>query len=450
MKPQRRSGGENSGPNPPREDTGPILVIRVEKLAPTGEGVARTPEGVGFVDRVLPGELVETSIYERRRRFWRGSPLRILEPSPDRIASAHAGCGGCDWSHYAETAAREAKRELFLETMQRIGHLAPELFGDPKPESPAASGAGYRLRLRLHVAGAGEAARIGYFAPGTHRVVDAASCEAIASSTRAGFPEMRDAIAESGIAASELAILEDLPGTRRLFRLTGAAEAAGAAGETRLVERLLSSFEGVRLESAEGALRLERGRGRLPLEVGGRSFRVSVDAFFQGNRHLVARLMADVREEAARVPPGTALDAFGGVGLFAGALLDAGHEVTSVERDREANEDARATRAEWADGGHWLTEAAPIADFLRADEREFDVVVADPPRAGLGAGLAEALARRARRLFLYVSCDPATLARDLAALRTPGSGLEISGTRLYDLFAFTHRVEALVALERRS
>ncbi|HEY4231781.1 MAG TPA: class I SAM-dependent RNA methyltransferase, partial [Thermoanaerobaculia bacterium] len=96
----------------------------------------------------------------------------------------------------------------------------------------------------------------------------------------------------------------------------------------------------------------------------------------------------------------------------------------------------------------WAAEAATIVDFLRADDREFDVVVADPPRAGLGAGLAEELARRARRLFLYVSCDPATLARDLVALR--GTGLEIVRTRLYDLFAFTHRVEALVALERRS
>ncbi|HEY2798570.1 MAG TPA: hypothetical protein VGK26_11830 [Thermoanaerobaculia bacterium] len=428
-----------------RGDAGGTAVIRIEKLAPTGEGIARTPEGVGFVDRVLPGELVETSIYERRRRFWRGSPLRILEPSRDRIDSAHAGCGGCDWAHYAVAASREAKRELFLETMQRIGHLEPELFGALEP--PAASGAGYRLRLRLHVAGAGADARIGYFAPGTHRVVDAGACEAVASSTRAGLPEFRDAIAESGIEASELSILEDLPGTRRLLRLTGAGD---AAGEARLAERLLASFEGVLLRSAEGKIRLERGGRRLPLDVGPRRFRVSADSFFQSNRHLVARLMADVRDESGRVPPGTALDAFGGVGLFAGALLDAGHEVTSVEWDREANEDARATRAQWSDGGRWVAEAAPIADFLRDDERDFDVVVADPPRAGLGASLAEELARRARRLFLYVSCDPATLARDLVVLRAPRSGLVISSARLYDLFAFTHRVEALVVLERRS
>jgi len=420
--------------------TSPPLILRIEKLAPTGEGIVRTPDGVGFVDRALPGELLETTMDERRRRFWRGNAVRILEPSPFRVDSAHAGCGGCDWSHFAEAAARESKRELFLETMRRIGHLEQELFG--ALDVPAPSGPGYRLRLRLHVAGRGDSARVGYFAPRTHRVVDAEACDAIASPTRAGLPEIRDAIAESGVAASEVAILEDLPGTRRLIRVTGSGD---AAGEARLGGRLLSGFEGVLLRSAEGAIRLERGRRRLDLDVGERRFLVSVDAFFQSNRHLVGRLMTDVRDEAARVSSGTALDAYGGVGLFAAALLDAGHEVTTVEWDRDANEDARATRAEWRDGVRWESEAASLDEFLETDDRAFDVVVADPPRAGLGASLAEALGRRARRLFLYVSCDPATLARDLPALRA--AGLEIRSTRLYDLFAYTHRVEAVVALE---
>src|SRR4029450_13839545 len=121
---------------------------RIEKLAPTGEGITRTAEGVGFVERALPGELVETSIYERGRRFWRGTPRGVLEPSADREGSAHAGCGGCDWVHFAVGAARRAKEELFLETMQRIGRLEPALFGAPET---VPSDAGYRLRLRLHV-----------------------------------------------------------------------------------------------------------------------------------------------------------------------------------------------------------------------------------------------------------------------------------------------------------
>lgn len=324
--------------------------------------------------------------------------------------------------------------------MQRIGHLGAELFGRPEA---APSGEGYRLRSRLHVTGRGTEARVGYFTPGTHRVVDASACQALSRGTRAVLGALQEAIAESGVEASEAAILEDLPAQRRLVRVT--AEAGERDGD-KLAERLSRGFEGVRLRSPQGRIRLERGARRLALDVGGRRYAVSVDAFFQGNRDLVGRLWADVESEAARSTPGDALDAFGGAGLFAGALLSAGHRVTSVEVDAEAVEDARATRRDWPDGNRWEPIPSALADFLRADDRAFDAVVADPPRAGLGTELASALARRTRRCLLYVSCDPATLARDLPAIRA--EGLEIRETRLYDLFAFTHRVEALVVLER--
>jgi tRNA/tmRNA/rRNA uracil-C5-methylase (TrmA/RlmC/RlmD family) len=397
---------------------------------------------VGFIDSALPGELVETTIYERRKRFWRGSLRGVLEPSPDRVASAHAGCAGCDWAHFDVGAARRAKGELFLETMQRIGRLDPAQFGSPEL---APSGPGYRLRVRFHVEGRGQDTRVGYFAPGTHRVVEASACEALAQATRALLPAVAQAIAGSGVAAGEAAILEDVPGRRRLLRVS---EDGGGAQEAQLADRLLADFDGVRLRSPAGAIRLEAGSRRLPLDVGGRRYHASVDTFFQGNRDLVEKLAADVRLEAARLPPGDALDAFGGVGLFAGSLLDAGHRVHSVEVDPDAVEDARSTRAGWRDGERWELAGSSLSEFLRADDRRFDVVVADPPRAGIGAALAAELARRTRRALIYVSCDPATLARDLGALRS--GGLQIRAARLYDLFAFTHRVEALVALAPES
>ncbi len=149
----------------------------------------------------------------------------------------------------------------------------------------------------------------------------------------------------------------------------------------------------------------------------------------------------------ASLAPGTALDAFGGVGLFAGALSEAGHGVVSVEADAEAVVDARRTKERWKDGERWQIEGpTTLARFLQEDDRRFACVVADPPRTGLGAELARDLARRSESLFLYVSCDPATLARDLPAILA--DGFRIRDARLYDLFALTHRVEALIALER--
>jgi 23S rRNA (uracil1939-C5)-methyltransferase len=415
---------------------GAFRSVRIEKLAPTGEGIVRTAEGVGFVDGALPGELVATTLYEVRKKFWRGSLRAVLEPSPHRVEGPHAGCAGCDWAHFAPEAARLAKRDLFLETMRRLGKLDPALFGEL---GVAASQPGYRLRTRLHVAGGVP----GYHAPGTHRVVVADACEALARETRALLPAVGASIGASGAAVSEIGILEDIAGARRLIRATAAGDPARAA---RLGPALAEAFEGVRVVSDDGKPLLEKGARWLDLAVGGRSFSVSVDSFFQANRFLVPELFSDVAAEARRVAPGAALDAFGGVGLFAGALLAAGHRPLSVEADAGAVADARRSRDSWTDRERWEVAGVPISRFLSEDDRHFACVVADPPRAGLGVELAAELARRCDAIFLYVSCDPATLARDLPVILA--EGFEIRRAGLYDLFAFTHRVEALVCLER--
>ena len=240
-----------------------------------------------------------------------------------------------------------------------------------------------------------------------------------------------------------MALLENIPGDRRLLRASLSGAPRDAA---ELAAALASDFQGVTVRGPEGAVLVARGEDRLTLSVEGRAFRVSVDTFFQGNRHLVGPLSAAVREAARRAPPGDALDAFGGAGLFAGALLDAGHRATSVEADAGAADDAARTFEAWPDRERCETAAADIATFLGQDDRRFTCVVADPPRAGLGADLSRELARRAEHVFVYVSCDPATLGRDLAVLLA--EGFSIREARLFDLFALTHRVEALVALER--
>ncbi len=411
-------------------------IVRIEKLAPTGEGIVRTEDGVGFVDRALPGELVATIVYQVKKKFWRGSLSAVREPSPDRVEGPHAGCAGCDWAHFEPEAARRAKRTLFLETMQRLSRIDPALFGELPVE---ASPAGHRLRSRLHAA----RGALGYFAPGSHRVVPAGDCEAIAAPTRALLPRIEAAVAQSRGEVTEVALLENIPGDRRLLRASLSGAPRDAA---ELAAVLASDFQGVTVRGLEGAVLVARGEDRLTLSVEGRAFHVSVDTFFQGNRHLVGPLSAAVREAARRAPPGDALDAFGGSGLFAGALLDAGHRATSVEADAGAADDAARTFEAWPDRERCETAAADIATFLGQDDRRFTCVVADPPRAGLGADLSRELARRAEHVFVYVSCDPATLGRDLAVLLA--EGFFVREARLFDLFPLTHRVEALVALER--
>ena len=369
----------------------------------------------------------------------------MIEPSGDRILPPAEACPGCDWGHYDPRAALPAKRSLFLETMQRIGKIAPESFG----ELPiAASPLGYRLRSRFHLSGRGEDLVLGQFAPRSHRIGPIDGCRALTPSTAALLPRVREALAASGASTVELATIEDPAGQRRLARaVLGETGKRQSRTDAQSVVRALSPFfAGVRVVDRDGRPLVEAGDARLAMEVAGRTFLVSVDTFFQGNRHLAGLLAGDVAR-AAGAEPGSALDAFGGVGFFAATLLEAGNSVTSVEGSAPAARDAAKTRFGWPDADRWRIVPASVEGFLSSSARRFDVVVADPPRAGLGA-LAAPLGERARKTFVAVSCEPATLARDLP--RLIAGGLTIADARLYDLFPLTHRVEAVITLVREA
>lgn len=363
--------------------------------------------------------------------------------SPDRVLSPADACPGCDWGHFEPAAARKAKRSLFLETMQRIARLAPEAFGDlPIVPSPL----GYRVRNRFHLEGRGAGLVLGQFAARTHRVYSVANCRALTARTAALLSSVREALAASSAAVSELATLEDFAGDRGLARVVLSVEPKRRMrSQAEAIAHALSQFfAGVKVVDPEGRTLVYAGEPHVPIMVGGRVFQVSVDSFFQGNRHLAGRMLADVAQATAG-PAGDALDVFGGVGFFAAALLDAGHGVTTVEGSPGAARDAVKTRLGWSDADRWKIHPSSVAGFLASSPGRFDRIVADPPRAGL-ARLSRPLAGRARRQFVYVSCEPATLARDLSELLE--EGFEIADARLYDLFPLTHRVEAVVTLVR--
>lgn len=389
------------------------LRARIERLAPTGEGVAHDGGKVVFVDGALPGELVEAAVFEEKARHLRAGATAILETSPERRGlDAHAdSCGGTDWAHYALPAARAAKRSLFLETMRRLGGLDPALFG----ELPiAGSELGYRLRSQFHVEREGETLRAGFFARRSHRVVALDGCEIVSEETR-----------------------------RKIAGLC----AAGALPEGR-IETLETTETG-----AEHALALADEAGSpvadsaraIDVSVGSRKFRVSVGSFFQVNRHRAAALFGLVRDLAASAGARTALDAYAGAGLLSQALIESGARVTAVEAAPSSASDARINRTRFGTEERLDLVAARVEDYLRGDPAPFDVVVADPPREGLRA-TAAALARLARRQLIYVSCEPASLARDLKTLLS--GGFRIEDARLEDFFPLTHRVEAVVALRR--
>jgi 23S rRNA (uracil1939-C5)-methyltransferase len=381
--------------------------VVVERLAPTGEGIARPGGKALFLDGALPGEEVEYEIFDDRRRFARGRVTQVRVASPDRRpVDAHAAlCGGTDWAHMELSAAREAKRALFRETIERIGRIPGESLGH-LPISP--SPPGYRLRNKFHFARGPDAVVGGFFERRSHRVVPIDGCEIVSARTRSAVAEIS---AEPGETVRTIETVEDGDG----YRLACHPPRDGFPTKVLL-----------RLGTAE--------------------FQVSAASFFQVNRFLVAGLRDRLEREAAEIGRGRALDAFAGVGLWTHALLGAGYRVVSVESSAAAVADSRANRARWGAEDRWEIREERFESLAARDPSPFDVVVADPPRGGLGAS-ATALARLVGGRLFYVSCDPATLARDLAVLA--GSGLAIEDAWLEDFFPLTHRVEAAVRLARR-
>jgi tRNA/tmRNA/rRNA uracil-C5-methylase (TrmA/RlmC/RlmD family) len=434
---------------------GQELEVAIEDVAQGGWCVAR-PDGlpVMFVRHALPGESVIARVTEVTSRFVRADAVRVLRPSPDRVEppcpNAHpGGCGGCDWQHASLSAQRALKASVITQQLRRLAGIDREvtveaLPGDGDAEITATGGTpglGWRTRVQFAVDKAGVAGLRGHR---SHEVIDIGDC-----------PIAHQAIREldvtgdnwSGAAAVEVAV--GGAETTENFALTVVEDdgpqrkpGGGKAGHGKDGRR------GGRVRPPRQHRTLVEGRPFLAEQAAGRIWQVSADGFWQVHPAAADALVSAVTEALAPAPGDTVLDLYCGAGLFAGAIAPlVGPEgaVTGIEFDSAAVKNARQNLGDcpWA--------AFRQSDVARAlnepDLPPARLVIADPPRAGLAREVVDYLTgdSRAER-FAYVSCDPATLARDLGLL-TAG-GWRLAGLRAFDAFPMTHHVECVAALTR--
>ena len=392
------------------------------RLAPTtmvagGAALARDETGrVVFVEGALPDEIVMAKLTETRGDFARAAVVEVLEPAPGRVfppcPTVAAGCGGCTWQHIAPEFQVRFKAAIVVDALRRIGHLREP----PEPAAGALDGPARRTTARLAVGPGGRAGYRPRRGPGQAVATD--SCLAahplVEELITAGrYPAAGEVLLRAGVASGE-----------RLVRVSP----AGPAGRAQVPEGVVVVGEG-----DNGAWVHET--------VAGRSFRVSADSFFQPGPVAAAGLVTAVAEAVGDSVPasGHVVDMYGGVGLFAlvlGSRL--GARVTVIESNRSAVADARVNLAD--------VDARVVAGDVRRwrgrrNDPPVDVVVADPPRSGLGRqGLAAVLTARAPRLVL-VSCDPASLGRDTALLAQ--SGYQLASVTMVDAFPHTFHVETV-------
>lgn len=379
--------------------------LTIEKLVYGGEGLARQEGKVVLIPFVLPGEVVRAETERAKNDLWRGRLIEVLQPSAARITPGcpyFQRCGGCQYQHIDYAFQLEQKRAILREALQRVGKI------EFTSEIGVVSGEPwqYRNRVQLHV----EDGDVGYFGQGSRDLCAIDHCpisSPVLNSTIAKLKEMLQGF-QSVSTAIEL--------------FTNETEVQVNVVD-RVPRQALSALMTLGVTT--------------PIEYNG--FRVSRNSFFQVNRFLIDGLV-----ECAVADKGGqwAIDLYAGVGLFSVKLAERFAKVTAVESGGSSFRDLSHNF-----GHHGLSEAginANVEDYLAGVEKTPDFILADPPRAGLGKTVVKQLARiRVPRLTI-VSCDPATLARDLQGLIA--ENYRIEKITLVDLFPQTFHLETVVEL----
>jgi len=408
---------------------GATLPLVVEKPAVGGRMIARVDGQVVLVAGAIPGERVQARIERVGKGVAYAETVAVDEPSPDRRPPfTDLVCGGSLYAHIAYPRQREIKAQVIADAFARIGRL--QLPGEvgvaASPEE------GYRMRARLHVRGR----RVGFFREATHDVCDARETRQLLPATCDVVDRLAAALRSVGAdAVREIEVSENVEASQRAVHFVTA---------DRVDRRIVAT-----LATIDGITRGPHVTDTLRLGEAAVTLRRHVQAFFQGNRYLLADLVAHVVNQ---VPAAGALtDLYAGVGLFAvAAAATRGASVVAVEGDPYAAEDLRANAA--ALGGQIVATTGAVETFLagasaggRLDAAAGTVIV-DPPRTGLSREALTALLDLAARRLIYVSCDVATLARD--ARRFVDNGYTISRADAFDLFPNTPHVETVVVFEK--
>lgn len=435
------------------------VTIRIDTLANGGDAVGRLPDGrVAFVSGGCPGDVVEAAVTEDKGRFIRARVETVTEPSPDRVSAPcpyFGACGGCQWQHVGYGAQLAAKREIVVDSLARIGGIdhAESLVA---PTVPSATEYGYRNKIELVADPGSPRVTLGYHRPASPTILPVELClllpkrlqkapKALTGALRYAAGDRDLGISRIGLRAArhtrdvEIAVWTP-PGP---FPRPTAARTLGQALQSTSLVRVL--YKGPLKERAVSKVEVLSGRGHWRERLHGHQFAVSAPSFFQTNTPAAEKLVDLVI--AALEPDGTdrVVDLYAGAGTFTLPLAELSGEVVAIEaygssvRDLRRNLEANQSWAEVVGGD----AAREIADVGR-----FDLAVVDPPRAGLASAVVTALGHAAPRAIAYVSCDPATLARD--AHRLAEVGFALTQATPVDLFPQTYHVETVARFERSS
>jgi 23S rRNA (uracil1939-C5)-methyltransferase len=407
----------------------------IEKAVYGGDGLSRIEGKAVFVPYTLPGETVEVRITEDKGSYARAELVSLPEASPERSVpecGLYQQCGGCHWQHTNYAQELKLKEQVLTETLTRAG-----LRDLPAMETVSAAPAGYRNRIRV---AADENGQLGFRLRNSRQVIALDSCP-VAAPLLANAVKLIPQFLHEG---EELELFCDAEEQQLALTLHTRRFLSSATAQSWFdaTQRELPQLRGLALANEHKPARILCGDAELEYRIGARTFAVAAGSFFQANRFMLPRLVKLVTGEATGA---LAWDLYAGVGVFSLPLAESFEKIVAVEI---AQESVASLRKNLTQRGSRALEQETLS-FLRSAGRGArpDLVVVDPPRTGLGRPVAEALAKVRAQEIRYLSCDPATLARDLKLL--VDSGYCCRKIHFLDLFPRTYHMETLIQLDLR-
>src|SRR5918996_3229272 len=420
------------------------LTLEIDSLSYGPYGIGRVEGKAVMIPNTAPGDRVAAHIVESQERYAVGELVRLLRPSPARQPPPcpYVGeCGGCPWQHVRYEAQLTAKQQNVASALRRIGKL--EGF-DLRPIVPSANEYHYRRRIRLQL---DERQRLGFYQPSSHRLVEIDACRIAVQAVNECLAALRSWIRQTRSALEYLEIVTgDRPGEVVLVaKSTAGFVPNDQAAWRRLVEQE-PRIRGLILTGRDW--RRTWGNTRISLLTEDHiCLTVEADVFTQINPEGNRRILKELFTTGDFTDQDRVLELYGGPGNFTLSIAKRAREVVAVEGHRPSVDSGReSAQLNHLSNINWIVSDVPAAVARLVKRREtFTKIVLDPPRAG-AKGIDRHLASLGAEKILYISCNPATLARDLGALAARGYKLTLA--QPVDLFPHTFHVEVLALMER--
>jgi 23S rRNA (uracil1939-C5)-methyltransferase len=436
---------------PPGIEAGEAVVVKIEKLVDSGAGLGRVDGRVVFVPRTLPGETVEARVTTVKKGYAEALPEKILTASPNRVeppCPVFGSCGGCQWQHIAYHAQLEEKVNILREDLARIGKISD---ANVLPPIPAPEPYEYRTRIQLKTDLSKKPPEIGFYESGSHRIVPFDRCLIAAPAINEAVWKIRSVLTEFKNGPkyiTEVHVHQSGARGKLLLRIIG----MNAPREA--VNRLFDEFEREipdlvsQVYYGRSGQRFIRKRDYLLEEYKGVRFRISDRSFAQVNWRQTGPLVETLLEFAALTESESVLELYSGIGTFGLFLAGGAKEMDGFDEDPHAVKDAVYNTAQKG-LSRCRFERKPAIEAVRdllKGKRSFDCVVLDPPREGVNRSVLKSIRKFRPSRIVYVSCHPASLARDLRILAE--SGWRVGRIQPIDLFPQTHHLEVIAEILR--